>query len=62
LILSSLVDVEERALAIEARAFNRPCPKTSLFEIGEASWEPFARWGLGIAAIGVIAARFLLQR
>jgi energy-coupling factor transport system permease protein len=62
LILSSLVDVEERALAIEARAFNRPGQKTSLFEIGEAGWEPFARWGLIIATIGVIAARFILYR
>jgi energy-coupling factor transport system permease protein len=60
LILSSLVDVEERALAIEARAFNRPGPKTSLFEIGEAPWEPAARWGLLVAAVGAIAARFLL--
>lgn len=62
LILSSLVDVEERALAIEARAFNRPGPKTSLYEIGEAGWEPFVRWGLIIATIGVIAARFILYR
>jgi energy-coupling factor transport system permease protein len=44
LILSSLVDVEERALAIEARAFNHPGPKTSLIEITEAGWERPARW------------------
>ncbi len=44
LVLSSLVDVEERALAIEARAFNHPGPKTSLIEITEARWERPARW------------------
>lgn len=44
LILSSLVDVEERALAIEARAFNHPGPKTSLIELTEAGWERAARW------------------
>jgi energy-coupling factor transport system permease protein len=51
LILSSLTDVEERALAIEARAFNHPVPKTSLVEIEEADWEPAARWGIGIVAL-----------
>ena len=60
LILSSLIDVEERALAIEARAFNRPGLKTSLIEINEASWEPLARWGIGLAAVGVILLRFWL--
>jgi energy-coupling factor transport system permease protein len=60
LILSSLVDVEERALAIEARAFNRPGPKTSLIQIGEARWEPVARWGLLLAMVAVLGARFFL--
>lgn len=50
LILSSLVDVEERALAIEARAFNHPGPKTSLVHIDEASWEPPARLGILVLA------------
>jgi energy-coupling factor transport system permease protein len=62
LILSSLVDVEERALAIDARAFNRPGPKTSLIEIGEEGWEPAARWLLLVGILAVIAARFFLQR
>jgi energy-coupling factor transport system permease protein len=60
LILSSLIDVEERALAIEARAFNRPGTKTSLVEIGEAAWEPLARWGIAAAALGFILARLWL--
>jgi energy-coupling factor transport system permease protein len=56
LILSSLVDVEERALAIEARAFNRPGKKTSLVEIPDASWEAAARWMLVLGMAGVVAA------
>ena len=55
LILSSLVDVEERALAIEARAFNRPGKKTSLVEIAEAPWESAARWMLVLGMVGVVA-------
>ena len=56
LILSSLVDVEERALAIEARAFNRPGKKTSLVEIADAPWESAARWMLVLGMVGVVAA------
>jgi energy-coupling factor transport system permease protein len=51
LVLGSLVDVEERAMAIEARAFNRPGPKTSLLEVTEAAWERGARWILLSASL-----------
>ncbi len=57
LVLSSLVDVEERALAIETRAFNHHGPKTSLSEIAEASWEGGLRWLLGLAALAILALR-----
>jgi energy-coupling factor transport system permease protein len=60
LILSSLIDVEERALAIESRAFNHPGRKTSLIEIQEASWEPVARWFLAVGALGWIGLRLWL--
>jgi len=54
LVLSSLIDVEERALAIEARGFNHPGAKTSLTEVTEAAWEPVARWCIAIAAVAVV--------
>lgn len=57
LVLSSLVDVEERALAIEARAFNHAGPKTSLIEIGEAGWEGMARWALMFGTIALLGLR-----
>ena len=60
LVLSSLLDVEERALAVEARGFNRPGPKTSLVEIPEARWEPALRWACLLAALAAIGARLLL--
>lgn len=60
LILSSLVDVEERALAIEARAFSRAGPKTSLIEIGEAAWEPALRWVLAAGAAALLLGRLAL--
>ena len=61
LILSSLVDVEERALAIEARAFNHPGLKTSLAEIAEARWEPALRWAVLMAILGVLAFRLWFE-
>jgi energy-coupling factor transport system permease protein len=61
LVLSSLVDVEKRALAVEARAFNRPGPKTSLVEIQEASWEPALQWALLLLMIASILAGIWLR-
>jgi len=61
LVLSSLIDVEERALAIEARAFNHPGPKTSLVELHEAGWEPALRWVTLLAAAGCLVAGIWLR-
>ncbi len=44
LILSSLMELEERAMALEARAFNRRGPKTSLTEIPDSAVQAAARW------------------
>jgi energy-coupling factor transport system permease protein len=59
LILSSLIDVEERALAIEARGFNQPGPKTSFSLIEQAAWEPALRSGLLLLAAGALLLRFI---
>lgn len=60
LILSSLIDVEERALAVEARAFNRQGPKTFLVELSEASWEPPARWTMVVMVVLILGLRLYL--
>ncbi|UCD41223.1 MAG: energy-coupling factor transporter transmembrane protein EcfT, partial [Chloroflexota bacterium] len=56
LVFGSLVEVEERAIAIEARAFTSPLKKTSLREIPDRSGERVARWlflAIVIVAIGI---------
>jgi len=61
LVLSSLIDVEERALAIETRGFNYPGRKTSLIAIQETSCEPAARVGILICAALVIGLSLWLR-
>lgn len=61
LILSSLVDVEERALAVEARAFSHPAKKTSLIEIEESGWEPLVRWVIIVAVTALIGLSIWLR-
>jgi energy-coupling factor transport system permease protein len=60
LVLGSLVDIEERAIALEARAFSRTGTRTSLFDIPDSAAQRVFRWSLlGIAAI-MLASRVLL--
>ncbi len=53
LVVGALVDVEERAMAIESRAYTAPGPKTSLRELVDTTSQRIARWLilLGIAAL-----------
>ncbi|MCL4828521.1 MAG: energy-coupling factor transporter transmembrane protein EcfT [Caldilinea sp.] len=44
LVLSSLVDAEERAVGLEARAFRARRPKSSLVELPDPPAERMARW------------------
>jgi energy-coupling factor transport system permease protein len=56
LVFGSLVEVEERAIAIEARAFTSPLKKTSLREIPDTPAERFVRWlfvAVVVLAIGL---------
>lgn len=63
LVLGSLTDVEERAVAMEARAFGAPGRRTSLAEIPDSGGQKAARWlmwafavaTLVVNALGVIA-------
>ncbi|UCH58924.1 MAG: energy-coupling factor transporter transmembrane protein EcfT [Anaerolineales bacterium] len=61
LILSSLIDVEERALAIEVRGFNYPGPKTSYREIAQAAWEPMLQRFLLLAMAGTLILSIVLR-
>jgi energy-coupling factor transport system permease protein len=57
LVFGSLVEVEERAIAIEARAFTSPLKKTSFRIIKDTSAERFARWVLLLLMILSIGYR-----
>jgi energy-coupling factor transport system permease protein len=59
LVLSSLVDVEERAIAIEARAFNSKHKETSLVEIPDSPIQNRARVALVALTLCSIIAGIL---
>jgi energy-coupling factor transport system permease protein len=61
LVLGSLVEVEERAMAMEARGFDVRGPKTSLIELVDSPAQALARW-LSLAAVAaVLIARVVWQ-
>ena len=59
LVIGSLVEVEERAIAIEARAFNSNRKETSLLEIPDTPLQRTIRWSLVVIAILSIVIRFI---
>jgi energy-coupling factor transport system permease protein len=59
LVLGSLVEVEERAMAVEARGFAARGPKTSLIELVDSRAQAAVRWLLRIAVVAVLAARVI---
>ncbi|MCX6057017.1 MAG: energy-coupling factor transporter transmembrane component T [Chloroflexi bacterium] len=61
LVFGSLVEVEERAIAIEARGFTSKKAKTSLYEISDRSSDKFIRWGLVILVIISIVLKLWLS-
>ena len=61
LVFGSLVEVEERAIAIEARAFTSSLKKTSLRVIPDTSVDKLLRWILILLVLLTIAARLWLS-
>ena len=61
LVFGSLVEVEERAIAIEARGFTSTRTKTSLYEIPDTSFDKTLRWGLVLLVIASIVSRIWLS-
>lgn len=57
LVLSSIVDVEERAMALEARAFSRPGRKTSLLVLKDSGWQRTLRWSLVLLMLALVSVR-----
>jgi energy-coupling factor transport system permease protein len=55
LIGGALADVDERAIAMEARAFNAPGPKTSFMLLSDTRAEAWSRWLLAAATLAICA-------
>ena len=61
LVIGSLADVEDRALALEARAFGAPGRRTVLTRLPDGPGQRVARWALlGVLGLG-LALRALLR-
>ena len=61
LVFGSLVEVEERAIAIEARGFTSSRKKTFLKEIPDTLLDRMLRWTLVMVVIIVLASRVWLS-
>jgi energy-coupling factor transport system permease protein len=61
LVFGSLVEVEERAIAIEARGFTSTKTKTSLHEISDTSFDKTIRWLLAVLVLISLALRLWLS-
>lgn len=61
LVFGSLVEVEERAIAIEARGFTSTRKKTTLHEIPDTGTDKAIRWMLVALVIASIALRIWLS-
>lgn len=59
LLLSSLMELEERAIALEARGFNRRGPRTSWLTIADPPAERGLRWLMLAGAAALLALRFI---
>ncbi|WP_321392268.1 energy-coupling factor transporter transmembrane component T [uncultured Desulfuromusa sp.] len=60
LVLSSLIDVEERAISLEARAFRHHGIKSSLHVVSDPAAERLLRWFVCMITAVVIASRWWL--
>jgi energy-coupling factor transport system permease protein len=56
LVVGALVDVEERAMAIESRAFLTSGPKTSLRQLTDSTAQKIARWLMLLATAALLVA------
>jgi len=56
-ILGSIAEVEERTMALEARAFTRPGRRTLLWAPPDSGLQALARWALLAGLVALIVAR-----
>ena len=56
LIIGALSEVEERTMALEARAFSAPGRRTTLRQLPDSTSQRIIRWAIGLGAIVAVAA------
>jgi energy-coupling factor transport system permease protein len=56
LILGALSDVEERTMALEARAFSAPGRRTTLRPIPDTAGQRAVRWLVALGSLALLAA------
>jgi energy-coupling factor transport system permease protein len=56
-ILGSIAEVEERTMALEARAFTRPGRRTLLWAPADSGAQAVSRWALLLGLVALIVAR-----
>ena len=54
------MQIEERAIALEARAFSRPGKRTSFVALRDSRLQSILRWALVLGAVALIVTRILL--
>jgi energy-coupling factor transport system permease protein len=62
LVLGSIIDIEERAMALDARAFSRRGQKTSLLVLHDSGAQRVVRIVLVLGAVASVAAGIWLRR
>jgi energy-coupling factor transporter transmembrane protein EcfT len=60
LVLGSIVDVEQRAMALEARGFSRPGPKSSYLQLVDSQWQSILRAALIVLSVLAVVGRLAL--
>ena len=56
MVFGSLAEVEERTIALEARAFSAPVRRTVMRVLPDGSGQRAVRWLVGLGSIGAVAA------
>jgi energy-coupling factor transport system permease protein len=57
LVLGSLVEIEQRSIALEIRGFSTPGPKTSFRTVSDTIWQQLLRWGMLSVSLLIIVYR-----
>lgn len=61
LVIGALIEVEQRAIALEIRSFNAGCGKTTWRVLADSSAQRLLRWAMVLAIAAILLYRLLLS-